>query len=190
MSKIILAFDTETTGLCQWNLSSTEPTQPDIIQLAAVLATEEEDLASINTLICPPWPWEMSAETEAIHGFGRDLIEAEGRLTPDVMADFLSLVEQADLLVCHNTQFDAKLVRTAFHRCGMDVEIFATKDYYCTMKRSTRFCNIPGPRGPKWPKLVELHHHLFNEGFDGAHSAIADVRATARCFWELRRLGL
>ena len=185
-----LFFDTETSGLCNWNLSSTEPSQPDIIQLGAVLGTEQGELAVLNTLICPPWPWEMSPETEAVHGLGRDRIEAEGKPTPDIMSVFMDLVKQADVLVCHNTQFDAKLVRIALHRCGMDLTPFLEAQFYCTMKRSTRFCNIPGPRGPKWPKLVELHNKLFEESFDGAHSAIADVRATARCFWEMKRLGL
>lgn len=40
------------------------------------------------------------------------------------------------------------------------------------------------------PILQELHNHLFNEDFDGAHDALADVKATARCFFELKRLGI
>lgn len=53
------------------------------------------------------------------------------------------------------------------------------------MKASTEFCKIPGPYGYKWPKLEELYKILFNESFN-AHNALDDIRATARCFWELK----
>ena len=187
-----LIFDVESTGLAQWNLSSQEPTQPDIIQLGALLHDGEQEVDFIDTLVHPPWPWEMSAETEAVHGISRERIASEGVPTTEVMEKFLKLVSRADTLVCHNTQFDAKLIRTALHRCGYveSLEMMMNKDFYCTMKRSTKFCNIPGKRGPKWPKLIELHRILFNEDFEGAHSAIVDVRATARCYFELRRRGL
>jgi hypothetical protein len=46
-------------------------------------------------------------------------------------------------------------------------------------------CKIDGPYGYKWPKLEELHRFLFKHDFDGAHDALADIQATAKCFWEL-----
>ncbi|MCP4457898.1 MAG: hypothetical protein GY816_07730 [Cytophagales bacterium] len=42
----------------------------------------------------------------------------------------------------------------------------------------------------KWPSLSELHYKLFRRGFDEAHDAAADIQATAKCFWELRRIGV
>jgi len=61
----------------------------------------------------------------------------------------------------------------------------------CTMMKSTSFCKIPGANGrPKWPKLEELYHKLFNKSFAGAHNALADVEACAECFYELVRLGV
>ena len=58
------------------------------------------------------------------------------------------------------------------------------------MKASTKYCNIPGNYGPKWPNLTELHTKLFGHGFEEAHNAAADISATAKCFWELKRLGV
>ena len=59
-----------------------------------------------------------------------------------------------------------------------------------TKEVSTDFCAIPGGRGGKfkWPTLTELHIKLFDEGFNEAHNASADVEATTRCFLELIRL--
>jgi DNA polymerase III epsilon subunit-like protein len=56
------------------------------------------------------------------------------------------------------------------------------------MQAATSYCRLPGPYGFKWPTLQELHLKLFNETFAGAHRALADVRACARCYFELKRL--
>jgi len=57
------------------------------------------------------------------------------------------------------------------------------------MESSTNYCAIQGPYGYKWPKLSELHYKLFRTGFDEAHDAAVDIKATAKCFWELKKLG-
>jgi DNA polymerase-3 subunit alpha len=56
-----------------------------------------------------------------------------------------------------------------------------------TKTESTDFVAIPGGKGGKfkWPTLTELHKKLFGEGFEDAHDAAYDVRATARCFFGL-----
>lgn len=48
------------------------------------------------------------------------------------------------------------------------------------------YCQIPGAHGFKWPKLEELHEKLFGCAFDGAHDAMNDVMATAKCYFELK----
>ena len=40
----------------------------------------------------------------------------------------------------------------------------------------------------KMPKLIEAHQHLFGEGFDKAHDAMADVMACKRIYFECKRL--
>ena len=64
------------------------------------------------------------------------------------------------------------------------------KPQLCTMQASTDYCKIPGPYGYKWPKLSELHMKLFGEYFEEAHDAAADINATVKCFWELKRRGV
>jgi DNA polymerase III alpha subunit (gram-positive type) len=53
------------------------------------------------------------------------------------------------------------------------------------------YCAIPPFRYGKykWPKLSELHQKLFGTDFEEAHNANVDIQATAKCFWELKRLG-
>lgn len=64
------------------------------------------------------------------------------------------------------------------------------KPKYCTMKSATDYCKLPGKKGFKAPRLSELHQVLFGTDFDHAHNALADVEATARCFWELKKRGV
>ena len=42
----------------------------------------------------------------------------------------------------------------------------------------------------KWPKLDELYSALFNKSFEGQHNAINDVRATYKCYFEMKKRGL
>ena len=72
-----------------------------------------------------------------------------------------------------------------FERLRMMTTLFL-KPKYCTMKLSTDYCKLPGKKGFKSPRLAELHQVLFGSDFVNAHNALADVEATARCFWELK----
>lgn len=40
------------------------------------------------------------------------------------------------------------------------------------------------------PKLSELHFKLFKTDFSEAHNALVDIEITAKCFWELKSLGI
>ena len=55
------------------------------------------------------------------------------------------------------------------------------------MERTKNICKIEGNYGYKWPKLQELHQHLFSEDFLESHNSDADVTATAKCYWEMKK---
>jgi hypothetical protein len=67
---------------------------------------------------------------------------------------------------------------------------FPAKKKLCTMQSPADFCAILGKHGYKWPQLSELHRKLFHTDFPCAHTAGADTAAVAKCFWELKRLGI
>jgi hypothetical protein len=81
--------------------------------------------------------------------------------------------------------FDEKIMGAEFLRNRMKDNV-ASKDKVCTMQSTTNFCAIKGAYGYKWPKLSELHRILFGHDFSEAHDASVDIKATARCFWELK----
>lgn len=201
---MILAFDTETTGFMSFKQPLDHPTQPDVIQIAAILAEEDDTQPhgyrehAVLACLVDPTPinpgWRMSEGAEACHGISRERVEAEGVPAPEVLATFEDMWASADVHVCHNTQFDSRIMGVALCKVGAEpraLQIMNATSFYCTMKRSTDLCKLPGRYGNyKWPKLSELHEHLFGEGFEGAHDALADVRATLRCYFEMRRRGL
>lgn len=42
----------------------------------------------------------------------------------------------------------------------------------------------------EWTKLQELHYRLFGCDFEDTHDAMADITATKKCFFEMRKRGL
>jgi len=135
-----------------------------------------------------PDGFTIPTDASKIHGISTEKALREGHSISSVLQQFNTLVGKASYLVAHNMSFDEKIVGSEFLRNGMQNTI-PSKNKICTMEKSTNFCEIDGPYGYKWPKLSELHYKLFRTGFDEAHNAAVDITATAKCFWELRKLG-
>lgn len=185
-----LFFDTETTGLPRnWKAPVTNLNNwPRLVQLAYLFYDENGNKISGGDFIIKPDGFIIPAAVTRIHGISHEKAVNEGVLLNDVLLNFQSLIEEAEVLVAHNMSFDEKIVGAEFLRVGMTNSIPA-KRKICTMQSTTSFCGLDGPYGYKWPKLSELHYKLFRTGFEEAHNAAVDINATAKCFWELRRLG-
>jgi DNA polymerase III epsilon subunit-like protein len=194
----ILFFDTETSGFLKKDLPANDPEQAWCIQIGAILATEKEHLESINLLIKPNGR-SMNPMAEEIHGISLEYADEHGLPELEVTEKFGCLMRKADKIVCHNYDFDWKYVNHMMERNLDFLSDEARSAFYldlpfqCTMKDKAivKFCGLKNKAGkPKWPKLVELHEKLFGEPFEDAHDAYADISATARCYFELIKLGI
>ena len=185
-----LFFDTETTGLPNnWKSPVTDlQNWPRLVQLAYLAYDKNGTFITGADIIIKPSGFTISIEASNIHGISTEKALREGQPLLGVLQNFNTLVDQAEHLVAHNMSFDEKIVGAEFLRNNM-LNSIHPKRKICTMQSSTNFCAIQGPYGYKWPKLTELHNKLFNTGFQEAHNAAADIKATAKCFWELKRLG-
>lgn len=185
-----LFFDTETTGLPKsWKAPVTDLNNwPRLVQLAYLFYDESGKKITGGDVIIKPNGFTIPLESSKIHGITTERAEREGKPILEVLHDFQSLISEANYLVAHNMSFDEKIVGAEFLRNGMS-DTVAAKNRICTMLSTTNFCQLVGPYGYKWPKLQELHYTLFREGFEEAHNAAVDIEITAKCFWELRRLG-
>jgi len=185
-----LFFDTETTGLPKnWKAPVTDTTNwPRLVQLAWLAYDHVGNKLSDGNYIIKPEGFSIPADASRIHGISNERALREGLLIVDVLNTFQTMLDAATTLVAHNMSFDEKIVGAEFIRNNMS-NVLDRKQKICTMQSTTEFCALNGPYGYKWPKLSELHYKLFHTGFEEAHNAAVDIHATAKCFWELKRLG-
>ena len=188
-----LFFDTETTGLPKnWKAPVTDVNNwPRMVQLAWEAYDMQGNLLARNNHIVRPVGYVIPAEVSKIHGITTERALAEGESIADVLHVFEQQMSGAGVLVAHNIDFDEKIVGAELLRNNF-VNGLPSKKRLCTMKSKPviDFCRIAGPYGYKWPSLTELHKKLFKTSFGEAHNAAVDIAVTAKCFWELRRLGV
>jgi DNA polymerase III epsilon subunit-like protein len=185
-----LFFDTETTGLPKkWKAPVTDVNNwPRLVQLAFLLYDNDGNKISSGDYIIKPNGFTIPTDASKVHGITTERAIREGQSISLVLQQFDKLIQQATCLVAHNMSFDEKIIGAEFIRNAMP-NSFSIKRKICTMKSTTTFCAINGHYGYKWPKLSELYYKLFRTDFEEAHNAAADIKATAKCFWELRRIG-
>lgn len=178
-----IIFDTETTGKADFNQPPEHECQPRLVQLGALLLDWNLLPVGELNLIIKPDGFEIPVEASEIHGITTQLALSYGvpeQLALNLFADWLA---KAKTLVAHNIAFDGIIMGRAFHLHGMKP---AVPTPYCTMKSAMNVCKLPGRSGQyKWPTLTEAHQILLGVGFEGAHDAMADVRACARIYERL-----
>jgi len=183
-----LFFDTETTGLPKnWKAPVTDLNNwPRMIQVAWILCDSEGKRISEKEYIIKPENFTIPKAASNVHGITTEKAIKEGVDLEPVLKEFNELVAQSNYIVAHNISFDEKIIGAELLRKSVESD-FDKKPKLCTMQASTNYCKIPGQYGFKWPKLSELHIKLFGVDFEGAHDAFADIDATEKCFWELRK---
>ena len=186
-----LFFDTETNGKAiNFNADYTQVDNwPRITQLAYAVYSDAGNLIGTSSCLVKPDGWVVPKEQFFIdNNMSTERCEAEGLPIIEVLSQFVEVINHSDVMVAHNMAFDLKVVQAEMHRLGLKATKRPKK--FCTMKETSEICKIPRKYGNKWPKLEELHKFLFQCDFDGAHDALNDVMATAKCFFELKNTGL
>lgn len=190
----ILFTDVETTGFYRSSLPPEHPSQPHIVQLAALLCSDEgRDIASFSFIVEPGI--EISEEVSKIHGITTAMARKFGMGIGSAISIFMHLYEDADLLVAHNIKFDAQVLESAIVRGHRGCNLLKAQKF-CTMEAATPIINMPptermkaaGFNKPKAPKLCECIKHFFGEELDGAHDAMVDVIACKRIYFHMKGL--
>ena len=188
---MFLFFDTETTGLPRdWQAPLEDlDNWPRLVQLAWLLFDENGREAETSSRIIRPEGFVIPAAAAAVHGITNERAQAEGVALNPVLEEFIEAIDQSKMIIAHNMSFDEMIIGAELKRKNYGHKLFE-RPRICTMLSATDYCRIDNGHGYKWPKLVELHYRLFGKGFDGAHDALADVKACARCFFELLDRGV
>jgi DNA polymerase III epsilon subunit-like protein len=188
---MIFFFDTETTGIPRNYRAPVSELDnwPRMVQIAWILAEEDGGEVAQAEYILRPDGYTIPPDAAKIHGITTEIARERGRDLAEVLREAEAAIGRATTLVAHNLEFDEKILGAEFLRRGFPNGL-ESKWRVCTMQSSTDFCRLPGRYGFKWPTLQELHGILFGEPMEGAHRALSDVRACARCYGELKRKGL
>lgn len=171
----VAIFDTETTGLVKTRALPLEK-QPEIIEFYAVQydLKKGKRLKTFSTLIEPKK--SIPDEITKINRIDDKMVEGK----PDfgkVFSKIAMILERTDAIIAHNLKFDIDMLEIEAERLGKK---FKWPRKICTVEATF---SIKGHR----MRLNQLYEYLFNESFDGAHRAEADVEALLRCVIELHK---
>lgn len=201
---MILFFDTETTGIRQNGFV------PRVVQIGALLTDNEgRTFGELNVLLKPDGFDVVPQAAANVHGFDIETIKKYGIDRNAGLEAFFELVNVADTIVAHNIEYDLDLVNIEIdYRRQADTVQAETwlraingPEVFCTMINSrdtlmmplsdaqARFFRDTGnDQKFKNPRLIEAYQHFFHKDFEGAHDAMADVRACRDVFFELHKL--
>jgi len=186
MSKLILPFDTETTGIPDWKTPSGGENQPHIVQLAAHLVDEDtrEIKETMNVIIKPDgWSWDSDDEAFKTHGITMEQARDQGIPEPEALGMFLDMWEKCDTRIAFNTTFDNRIIRIAIKRYleeEREAEKWKAGKYFCTMINAKKIM------GGKNPKLGVAYQHLIGKELEGAHDALVDVNACLELYFAIQ----
>lgn len=191
------AFDTETTGMVDWQKLPQDPAQPNLVQLAGILVDVRDwrEIAMMSVIIRPDG-WTIPDEAAAVHGITQEHAEYFGISLENAIMLFTDLAARADIMLAHNMDFDRIVVERAKQMVDEQQGVVPTLPWQahheaiCTKIAATDVVQIPkkdnrhGP-GFKWPSLNECSQFFWGHDIDGAHDALVDVRACIGVFYEL-----
>lgn len=195
----ILFFDTETSDFIKKALPADHEDQAWTVQIGALLTDLEGNEIDRLNVIIKANNRKINHYAEKVHGISVEQTEEEGIDEKDAAEQFGLLLRQASLVAGHNFDFDWKYAQHLLERNMDTLSDEARSAFYldlpnqCTMKDKAvvKFCNLKNKANrPKWPKLIELHEILFEEFFNNAHDAFADIIATKECYFELVKRGI
>jgi DNA polymerase-3 subunit alpha len=186
-----LIFDTETTGLPKrWDapLSDSE-NWPRCIQIAWQIHDAKGNLIAHKDYLIQPDDFTIPFDSEQIHGISTALATSEGVPLATVLSEFEEALKEVSFVVGHNVSFDRNIMGAEFIRAGLADPLDEKAVIDTCTEETAQLCQLPGGRGGKFklPTLGELYHFLFQDSFEEAHNATADVEATSRAFLELMR---
>ncbi|WP_185851350.1 DNA polymerase III subunit alpha [Blattabacterium cuenoti] len=189
-----LIVDTETTGLpTSYNVPVTNIDHwPRVVQIAWQCHDSLGKFIEFKNFIIKPDHYDIPFNSFKIHGITNDKAEKYGKDLSFVLEEFKKSLEKSQCLIGHNLEFDIKVISCEFFRKKKEINL-NKKKFLDTKEVSVSYCKLPvgiSKKRFKWPTLNELYHKLFGVNFSNIHNAANDVKATARCFLELMRIGV
>jgi DNA polymerase III epsilon subunit-like protein len=155
--------------------------QPQIIELFAE-KLDDRNLETIGEWHSLFFVKELSEEVTRITSITTEMLKD----APKFVTKLSSLIDffLGERIMCgHNLAYDRDMLYIELKRLGHDIKFPWPQRHICTVEASEA---IDGYR----LNLSDLHTKLFGHGFDAAHRATNDVKATVSCVRELVNRGI
>jgi DNA polymerase III epsilon subunit-like protein len=195
----IIVFDTETSGLPKSRIitPNTIHLWPFIVQFSYIIFdTDTNVILKSYDAIVKVKPYNVISEDSIkFHGITQEISESKGIGIDTVLFTFINDIDNVDMIVAHNVEFDLNMIRVELLRLEPVSELSKSKfeahtNFYCTMRESVDLCKIEkeNSRGKyyKFPTLTELHKHLFDVEPKHLHNSFHDILCTVRCFIKMK----
>ena len=191
-----IVFDIETTGLPKIKDPPIEESRwwPYIVQISwLVFDTKTKRIEKVRDFIIKlPSHIFIPPSATKIHGIDRTISNEKGITIKKALKHFTKDLMRSHFIIAHNIKFDKSIISVEYHRNNFIDWIGRYRGTkICTMKMGNTLCDIKyihpvtGNRVSKYPKLVELHQHLFNSIPKNLHNSLIDVYVCFRCFYKL-----
>lgn len=164
MSKVMIAFDVETTG------KNAEIDQ--VIEISMCLYDSGEE-KKYHSLIKPHVP--ISPGAERVHGISMDDLRDAPSFS-EVAEEIMKFLNLADVIVGYNVRFDIRFVEKEFSRIGKTIQLDEK-----LVVDPLRIWQAMEPR-----RLEDAHVRFVGSEMENAHSAEADVQAAVRVLRGIR----
>ena len=170
-----LFVDTETTGL----------DAPAIVELGAALFDGPREVASLAMVFNLPAGKAIHPKAVEAHGYTEADCARLGVSPAAAIQPFIAFCMAADELVGHNLNYDFPIISAWLKNyAAPSMQAYLGLPTFCTMRAMTPIMKLPGkfPNTFKWPRLGEAYTFCTGLEQQGAHGAIADVRACAAVY--------
>jgi DNA polymerase III alpha subunit (gram-positive type) len=193
VSRCVLVFDTETTGLINKSLLPLQykdlAFHPYITQLSAILYDVDNQKVKkvFNTYVKIPVHVEIPEIVVQLTGITREKCDS-GMEIGEALSAFYKLYLKCDAIVAHNMWFDSKMIRIECMRNRFpemrDIfyENVSTKPISCTMMEGMKYCGLN-----RFVRLSVLYELLFKEDANQfeLHNSLVDTMVCLRCYLKI-----
>ena len=190
MSKLVLVFDTETTGLPKSRnyKNSDDFKNARLIQFSGILYdfTEYKLVEEFDIYIQRDG---FTINNSHIHKITNEFVDKNGKPISEFFKTLKKILKKKPcVMVGHNISFDLSIIKSELFRYNKLklLEKFNKINCFCTMKSCVNITKIKRKNGGyKYPKLKELYEYIFGSEPKNLHNSLYDTRYTLDCLKEL-----
>ena len=190
MNKLVLVFDTETTGLPKSRnyKNSNDFKNARLIQFSAILYDFKEYklIKEYDIYISRD---DFTINNSHIHKITNEFVDKNGKPISEFFKTLDNILNNNPcVMVGHNISFDLSIIKSELFRYNKLklLEKFKKINCFCTMKSCVNITKIKRKNGNyKYPKLKELYKYIFGNEPKDLHNSLYDTRYTFLCLKEL-----